>query len=58
MSGKSGGSSTRFDNEQGGGSQWVLHGTYTYAAGARATMQVSNANGQAPADAVRFVRAP
>jgi hypothetical protein len=56
VSGQSGGSSTRFYNEQGGGSQWVLHGTY--AAGARATMQVSNANGRAPADAVRFVRAP
>jgi hypothetical protein len=33
----------------------VLHGTYSFAPGARASVQVRNAAGQAAADAVRLV---
>jgi hypothetical protein len=55
VSGHTGGASTQTYNEQVGGGQWVLHGTYSFAAGTRGTVQVSNANGQAAADAVRFV---
>jgi hypothetical protein len=55
VSGQSSGASTQRFNQQLNGSQWVLHGTYTFAAGARASVQVANTNGQAAADAVRFV---
>src|SRR4029079_16824496 len=55
VSGQTSAASTRSFNEQSSGSQWVLHGTYSFAAGARATVQVSNATGQAAADAVRLV---
>jgi hypothetical protein len=48
---------TRSFNQQTSGSQWVLHGTYPYAEGEQATVTISNANGQAAADAVRFVSA-
>ena len=55
VSGQTTAASTQTFNEQSNGSQWVLHGTYSFAAGARASVQVSNVNGQAAADAVRFV---
>jgi hypothetical protein len=48
---------TRTFNQQTQGSQWVLHGVYPYAEGEQAVVTVSNANGQAAADAVRFVSA-
>jgi hypothetical protein len=57
VSGQTSGASTQTYNERVGGGQWVVHGTYSFAAGARGTVQVSNANGQAAADAVRFVLA-
>lgn len=44
-------------NEQTGGGQWVLHGRYRFAAGNTGFVQVSNANGQAAADAIRLVAA-
>ena len=40
------------------GGQWNLHGTYTFPAGAQATVQVTDQNGQAAAAAVRFVLVP
>jgi len=55
VSGQTSAASTRSFNEQINGSQWVLHGTYSFAPGARATVQVSNATGQAAAYAVRLV---
>jgi hypothetical protein len=48
---------TKEFNQKSGGSRWVLHGTYPYAEGEQATVTISNANGQAAADAVRFVSA-
>ena len=44
-------------NERLNGGKWNTHGTYTFGAGAQATLQVSDQNGQAAADAVRFVLA-
>ncbi|HUG36973.1 MAG TPA: hypothetical protein VML54_08500 [Candidatus Limnocylindrales bacterium] len=35
-----------------------LHGTYTFAAGTQGAVQVAGSNGQAAADAVRFVLVP
>jgi hypothetical protein len=55
VGGQTTGARTQTYDEQAGGGQWVLHGTYTFAAGSRGTVQVSNGNGQAAADAVRFV---
>ena len=55
VSGQTTGASLRSYNQQVGGGQWVLHGTYSFAASARPAVQVSNANGRAAADAVRFV---
>jgi hypothetical protein len=46
-----------FDQSVGGGS-WVLHGTYLLFAGAKGFVQITDSNGQASADAVRFVRVP
>jgi aldose sugar dehydrogenase len=58
VSGHSGGARTLNFNERINGGKWNTHGTYTFAAGAQATVQVSDKNGQAAADAVRFVRGP
>ena len=55
VSGQTSAPSTQSYNQQLNGSQWVLHGSYTFAPGARASVQVTNAGGQAAADAVRFV---
>jgi thermitase len=53
-----GGTTKRTFNERIGGGQWVLHGRYSFAAGTAGYVQTSDANGQAAADAVRFVPAP
>jgi len=52
-----GGTSTRTYNQQTGGGTWVLHGNYSFNAGAEGSVQVSAINGEACADAVRFVLA-
>jgi len=49
------GSTTQTFNEQAGGGRWVLHGRYSFNAGTAGYVQVSSANGQAAADAVRWV---
>ncbi len=51
------GTTTKTYNQQTGGGQWVLHGTYSFNAGTGGYVQVSAANGQACADAVKFVPA-
>ena len=51
----SGGPTTRTFNERAGGGQWVLHGRYAFTAGTAGYVEVSAVNGQAAADAVRFV---
>jgi hypothetical protein len=38
--------------------QWNLLGTYNFTAGINGTVTISGANGQASADAVRFVQVP
>jgi subtilisin family serine protease len=53
-----GGTTTRTFNERTGGGQWVLHGRYTFSAGTAGYVETSDVNGQACADAVRFVPAP
>ena len=53
-----GGTTTRTFNQQTGGGRWVLHGRYTFDAGPNGSVRVSDVNGQAAADAVRFVPAP
>jgi hypothetical protein len=58
VSGYNGGSTTLTFNERLNGGKWNTHGTYTFGAGAQATVQVSDQNGQAAADAVRFVLMP
>jgi hypothetical protein len=49
------GSHTKYFNEQSGGGQWVLHGTYSFSAGVQKYVEVSDANGQTAADAIRLV---
>jgi hypothetical protein len=51
-----GGSTTRRFNQRTEGGRWQLHGRYTFGAGTAGSVSVSDANGQAAADAVRFVR--
>lgn len=41
-------------NQRTGGNKWVLHGRYNVRAGTSAYVEVSNANGAAGADAVKF----
>ena len=53
-----GGTTTKTYNQQTGGGQWVLHGNYSFNAGTGGYVQVSDVNGQACADAVRFVPVP
>ncbi len=50
-----GGSTSKSFNERLGGGQWVLHGRYNFNVGTAGFVQVSDANGQAGADAVRLV---
>jgi hypothetical protein len=52
------GQTTKTFNQQTSGGVWVLHGRYTLNAGAGGYVQVSDVNGQAIADAVRFVPVP
>jgi hypothetical protein len=54
----SAGTTTKTFNEQTGGGQWVLHGRYTFNAGTGGYVETSDVNGQACADAVRFVPVP
>ena len=49
------GQSTRQFDQRVGGGQWVLHGSYLFTAGTSGHVQVSDVNGEACADAVRFV---
>ena len=49
---------TKIYNERTGGGRWILHGRYTFAAGQTGYVEVRAANGQAGADAVRFVSVP
>jgi hypothetical protein len=53
-----GGSTTLNFNEQNPGGMWVLHGRYGFNGGTAGFVQVSDVNGQAAADAVRFVPVP
>ena len=55
VSGHTGGPTTKNFNEQINGGKWNTHGTYTFPSGAQGTVQVTDQNGQAAADAVRFV---
>jgi hypothetical protein len=52
------GSTTMSFNQRVSGGQWVLHGRYTFNAGTGGFVQTTDQNGQASADAVRFVPAP
>jgi hypothetical protein len=45
-------------NQQQNGAEWIPHGQYTFTAGASGYVEVTNQNGQAAADAVRFDPAP
>jgi Carbohydrate binding domain/Cellulase (glycosyl hydrolase family 5) len=49
---------TKVFNQKTAGGSWVLHGTYNFAAGMAGYVEVTDANGQASADAVRVVAAP
>ena len=49
------GQSTRQFDQRVGGGQWVFHGNYPFNAGTSGYVQVSDINGEACADAVRFV---
>ncbi len=50
-----GGTFNTTKNQQTGGGQWQLLGTFTFNAGTAGYLQVSDANGQAAADATRWV---
>jgi glucose/arabinose dehydrogenase len=52
------GCTTLMFNQQQNGAQWIPHGQYTFTAGASGYVEVTNQNGQAAADAVRFDPAP
>jgi hypothetical protein len=49
------GTNTRVFNEQSGGATWLVHGTYTFNSGTTGYVETTSENGQASADAVRFV---
>jgi hypothetical protein len=53
-----GGATTVTMNQRSGPGGWRLHGRYAFAAGTAGWVQVSDANGPAGADAVRFVPVP
>jgi hypothetical protein len=52
------GMTTRTFDERTGGGQWHWHGRYTFTAGTAGYVEVSDLNGQAAADAVRFAPVP
>lgn len=54
----SSGTITKNFNYQTGGGQWVLLGRYNFVAGSSGFVEVKATNGQACADAVRFVPVP
>jgi hypothetical protein len=54
VAGHSDGSTTKTFNQQVGGGSWQYHGRYTFASGAGASVEVSDKNGLASADAVLF----
>lgn len=47
--------SMAFVNQQTGGGQWFLLGTFTFGTGTSSYVEISDANGRTAADAVRFV---
>jgi hypothetical protein len=53
-----GGTTVKNYNQQLTGGQWILHGRYNLPAGVGSYVEVSDANGQSAADAVRFVPVP
>jgi PKD repeat protein len=52
----SSGATTVLKDQRGGGGQWQLLGRFTFNAGAGGYVEVSDRNGQACADAVKWVR--
>lgn len=54
----SAGTVTKTFNQQTGGGQWVLLGRYSFATGSSGFVETKASNGQACADAVRFVPVP
>lgn len=52
----SGGITTREFNQRNGGGIWQLHGRYSFGAGSSGFVEVNDVNGEASADAVRFVK--
>jgi hypothetical protein len=52
------GSVSKIVDQKTTGGSWVLHGIYGFAAGTAGYVEVSDINGQAGADAVRFVPTP
>ena len=56
IGGHSGGRTTQLLNQQGSGGQWHVQGVFLFAAGAQAVVTVTDAHGQASADAVRLRR--
>lgn len=51
----SGGTATKTFDQRVNGGQWVLHGRYAFAAGKLGYVELTETNGLAVADAVRFV---
>ena len=51
------GATTKTFDQRSNGGQWVLHGRYSFAEGTGGYVELSDANGLAVADAVRFVAA-
>jgi hypothetical protein len=55
---QTGGPKTKTFNQRINGGKWNLHGTYTFPAGVKGKVKVTDKNGKASADAVRFVLVP
>jgi hypothetical protein len=53
-----GGITTQNFDQKASGGQWVLHGRYAFNSGTGGHVEVSDLNGLAAADAVRFVLTP
>jgi hypothetical protein len=56
--GASRGSQTKHFDQRQGGRRWTEHGTYTFGPSRSARVRVSDRNGRASADAVRFLLVP
>ena len=50
------GTSLKNYNQRTAGGQWVLHGRYSFVVGTGGYVEVSDINGRAAADAIRFLR--